>query len=113
MPLYEFQSHRTKLLDYYDRKENNQRAGADDKGLKAYWAEKNLKSIDGLDALSYAHTCDVIPRSVFNEKEEGKKAIRGSAVTEKRWNAGDLKFLVGLSIGILISALYVRLGAIV
>jgi hypothetical protein len=40
VPEYEFQNHRETLVEWADRK--------GDDGIRAYWAEKNLKSIDGL-----------------------------------------------------------------
>ncbi len=43
VPLMEFGSHRTKMDEWADRK------GAD--GIRAYWAEQNVESIDGLAAV--------------------------------------------------------------
>jgi Pyridoxamine 5'-phosphate oxidase len=43
VPVMEFSSHRSKMEEWADRK------GAD--GIRAYWAEKNAESIDGLAAV--------------------------------------------------------------
>ncbi|MEM7413988.1 MAG: pyridoxamine 5'-phosphate oxidase family protein [Gemmatimonadota bacterium] len=43
VPLYAFESHRTQLPAWADRK--------GDEGVRDYWAEKNGESIDGLPAL--------------------------------------------------------------
>jgi hypothetical protein len=43
VPLMEFGSHRTKMDEWADRK------GAE--GIRAYWAEQNVESIDGLAAV--------------------------------------------------------------
>jgi hypothetical protein len=43
VPLMEFSAHRSKMDEWADRK------GAD--GIRAYWAEKNTESIDGLAAV--------------------------------------------------------------
>jgi hypothetical protein len=116
VPYYTFQGHRTKLLDYYDKKESADRAaGAEcpsDDGLKAYWALKNLKSIDGLDGLSNAHKSDVIPQSVYDKAKEGRKEQNGVGSIGAYWNRGDLKFVAGLSLGLVMSATYVRLGGV-
>lgn len=114
VPFYTFQSHRTKLLDYFNKKENADRTAGlgcrSDDGLKAYWALKNLRSIDGLQGLSMAHNTDLTPQSIFDEAEE-KKPYKYSALVESHahGDTGNIKFLAGLFLGILLSALYVRL----
>lgn len=115
VPLYAFQSHRTKLLHYFDKKENADRKAEPerqcDNGLKAYWALKNLKSIDGLDGLSIAHKVDVMPQSMFDEAEE-RKPYKASVVTKSR-PGGNYKFLAGFLLGTIVSALYVWLVRVV
>jgi len=112
VPLYAFQSHRTKLLGYFDKKENLDRMAEpeyrSDGGLKAYWALKNLKSIDGLDGLSFAHKAEATPQSIFDEAEE-RKPYKASVLVKSRRDTGNIKFLVGFSLGIVLSALYVQL----
>jgi len=110
VPLYIFQSHRTKLLEFFDKKENAERmappGGVSDDGLKAYWALKNMKSIDGLEGLSVAHKACTTPQSTFDKVEEMKPQ---AALVESRRDTGNIKFLAGLSLGIFLSAFYVRL----
>jgi len=112
VPLYTFQSHRTKLLQYFDKKENaDRKAGLGyrpDDGLKAYWVRKNMKSIDGLGGLSFAHEADAVPQSIFNEAEE-KKSSKAEVLIKSRPMMGNVKFVAGFSLGIVFSALYVRL----
>jgi hypothetical protein len=116
VPLYAFQSHRTKLLGDFEKKENMDRKAEpecrSEDGLKAYWALENLKSIDGLDGLSIAHKAEATPQSIFDEVEE-RKPYKPSVLVESRRDAGNIKFLVGLSLGIVLSALYVRLVGVV
>ncbi|KIM86525.1 hypothetical protein PILCRDRAFT_64821 [Piloderma croceum F 1598] len=116
VPLYAFQSHRTQLLHYFDKKEDADRKveaeHRSDDGLKAYWALKNLKSIDGLEGLSVAHTANVTPQSIFDEVEE-RKPYRASVATQSRQNTDNIMLLAGFSLGIIFSILYVRLVGVV
>ena len=112
VPLYAFQSHRTKLLNYFNKKENADRKTKaehrSDGGLKAYWALKNLKSIDGLPGLSLAHTADITPQSIFDEAEE-RKPYKASVLMQSQQNSGNIKFLAGFLLGIALSMIYVTL----
>ncbi|TRM58556.1 hypothetical protein BD626DRAFT_438232 [Schizophyllum amplum] len=54
VPFYEFQSHRNVLEDWAARKEQIENDGSG-KGVRDYWREKNVKSIDGLPGLQVAH----------------------------------------------------------
>lgn len=54
VPYYDFRGHRQVLLDYLipcERADQNDPAAHAEKGLKAYWEQKNLQSIDGLPGL--------------------------------------------------------------
>ena len=116
VPLYAFQSHRTKLLHYFEKKEDADRKveaeHRSDDGLKTYWALKNLKSIDGLEGLSVAHTANATPQSILDDAEE-RKPRRVSVVTQSRHNPGNIMLLVGFLLGIIFSTLYVRLVGVV
>lgn len=122
VPLYTFQSHRTKLLDYFDRREQKDRAeqGRSNRGLQAYWAEKNMESMDGLPGLESAFACERVPESVFDEAVEGRKemacaessaVVKGGALGTigKGAYAGELKFVLGMVMGVLLAVLYSRL----
>ena len=119
VPYYAFQGHRTKLLDFYEKRELADRAtNADcppDNGLRAYWALKNLKSIDGLEGLSSAHKSNVIPQCDYDRVKEACKVMQNDVnLAETYWiSRGNIKFVAGLSLGLLVSAIYVRLGGIV
>lgn len=72
-----------------------------------------MKSIDGLDALESAHRCDVMPQSIFDEAEEGRKVgsvgVVKVAPVEAGWNTGNVKFLAGLVLGVLLPIFCARL----
>lgn len=117
VPYYTFQGHRTKLLDVNNKAERNDRtAGADlakaKDGLKAFWALENLKSIDGLDGLSGAHQSQVIPYSVYDKVTKSRRVQIGMYSVEKYWDSSGIKFVAGLSLGLLISTISVRLGRV-
>ena len=76
MPYYTFRGHRQALLDFFARRERADQdfaledGGANgdadagkggEKGLKAYWCEKNARSIDGLPALLGAPRAGRVP----------------------------------------------------
>jgi len=117
VPYFTFQGHRTKLLDFYEKRETADRAaGADctpDNGLRAYWALKNLRSIDGLEGLSSAHKSDVIPQCVYDKAKEGRLVQNGTTSPAVYQNTDNVKFLAGLVLGLVVSAIYVRLGKVV
>jgi len=116
VPLYTFQSHRTKLLHYFDKKENADRRAEPEyrssDGLKAYWALKNMKSVDGLEGLSTAHKADTMPQSIFNEAEE-RKPFKAPSVMGSQRNKDSIKFFAGFLLGIMFSALYVQLIGVI
>ncbi|KAH9891317.1 hypothetical protein C8Q73DRAFT_119795 [Cubamyces lactineus] len=64
VPYYEFKGHRQALLAYYDKRERKDREDPNlhaEKGLRAYWIEENLQSIDGLPGLAVAHKAGLRP----------------------------------------------------
>ncbi|CDO74774.1 hypothetical protein BN946_scf185001.g22 [Trametes cinnabarina] len=64
VPYYEFKGHRQTLLDYFDKRERADQADPSahaEKGLKAYWEEKNLRSIDRLPGLAHAPRVERTP----------------------------------------------------
>ena len=117
VPLYAFQAHRTRLLDYFARCEERDRVeqGPAEKGLRAYWVEKNMQSIDGLPTLASAHECARVPESVFDEAKEGERAV-GLGENRARFKSGlareQVGFLMGLVVGGLLAAIYVQMSAI-
>lgn len=116
VPLFTFQSHRTKLLSYFEKKEQADRRAEPGSfspgGLKAYWALKNLKSIDGLEALSTAHKANATPQCTLDAAEE-KKPESAAILVKSRPDTGNIKFFAGLCLGIVLSVLYGRLVGVV
>ena len=112
VPFYQFLSHRTRLLDFFENKEINDRSSHSDTGLKAYWIEKNLESLDGLPGLESAHKSKCTPVCEYNRDREGMKASMsaGTKTVMMRCDIGDLKFIVGLVLGMCISAICMRIG---
>ncbi|KAF7973125.1 hypothetical protein HWV62_16162 [Athelia sp. TMB] len=105
VPLYAFQAHRTKLLAFFARREQ-----AGPHALREYWALKNATSMDGLVGLESALACERVPESVFDEAREGRRAAVGKGGAWERW-AGEVKFMLGLVLGALLTVLYGRLEA--
>lgn len=76
VPYFSFNSHRTQLLEFFQRHEKEEHAAElaeaaelpkpelsnaknrPEKGIRQYWINKNLRSIDGLPGLHVAPFCD-------------------------------------------------------
>ncbi|KAI0353193.1 hypothetical protein OH77DRAFT_1512833 [Trametes cingulata] len=74
-------------LDYGEKLEKADRAagGRSDKGIKAYWANTNARSIDGLPGLAHAHTAERVPDS----REAMKRADASEGDEEERRDGGE------------------------
>ena len=73
VPFYKFVGHRHELIRTFDKKEMFDRRAVEEgsaelkaNGLKAYWAEKNATSLDGLPGLQTALDSDELPISTFD-----------------------------------------------
>lgn len=67
--------------------------------------------MDGLDGLVTAQHSDATPQCVYDKEKEGRKASPSLQVAvDTRKDLGNLKFIAGITMGILLSAIYVRLG---
>jgi len=85
-----------------------------DKGLKWYWKNKNIKSIDGLPGLQTAYTSKKTFDSAITTKDWGKddeSVSGGSQMIEKPMliNWVDTKIAVGFILGVFASGLWVNL----
>jgi len=85
-----------------------------DKGLKWYWKNKNIKSIDGLPGLQTAYTSRKTFDSAITTKDWGKddeSVSGGSQMIEKPMfiNWVDTKIAVGFILGVFASGLWVNL----
>lgn len=96
--------------------------GDADQGIKTYWAQHNIRSIDGLDGLEIAPLADGTPRSQYTkETERGTTPTAAVASVEPKKSIGKPSdvaldpraFLAGVSLGILLALLYARLGGVV
>ena len=135
MPYYEFRGHRQILLDRMDARERADQRG--EKGLKAYWTEQNLASIDGLPGLATAPTAEKLPRCtdvmkkadsaedgrivVNGSAEDGRIVVNGSAngsavaVKGLPNTVGGIRrtqeLVVAFALGVAVAAVYARLAA--
>ncbi|KAI0327275.1 hypothetical protein GY45DRAFT_1327885 [Cubamyces sp. BRFM 1775] len=88
VPYYEFKGHRQALLTYYDKRERKDQADPNlhaDKGLRAYWIDENLESIDGLPGLAVAHKVGLRP-DCRDEMRDANTPEDISALSEKAAN---------------------------
>ena len=83
MPYYDFRGHRNALLDFFDKRERTERAAPHAEpaagapvagGLKAYWADNNARSLDGLPGLRAA-LCAPADVPFFEERMRRAGAI--------------------------------------
>ncbi|KAH9913134.1 uncharacterized protein BXZ73DRAFT_92995 [Epithele typhae] len=107
VPYYKFQGHRQALLDYFAKQE-----AADDfaeGSLKAYWAKKNLQSIDGIPALRDAPNAERVPgNGVSNVGSDGRGT--GAAKVDGR---RVQEWVVAFALGLAAAAAYIQVvGAV-
>ena len=124
VPYYEFRGHRQTLLDYFESRERaDQKAESarGDKGLKAYWDDNNMRSIDGIPGLRVASTAPGVPTCTNVMKRAGASldgsdttAANGSAVSigVKTGRPGDRRrveeVVFAFALGVAVAAVYVR-----
>ncbi|KAJ7035175.1 hypothetical protein C8F04DRAFT_1099312 [Mycena alexandri] len=109
VPFFDFKAHRTRLLTWAAKKES---ADCDSKdsglvdGLKRYWNQANLKSIDGLDGLTVApYTSESFP-----VKKISYQADNESTGPRFKTAGGGMNVLLGFTLGILVASLYIRVS---
>ncbi|KLO07053.1 hypothetical protein SCHPADRAFT_860669 [Schizopora paradoxa] len=139
VPYYEFKGDRSALLEYLDKCEKSDQAfeatgtevstnkapGVSDdrgeraeKGLRAYWLQNNVLSMDGLPGITTAPYAKPTPRSTW--KLEGKPEmgkydnVTSDTSTEvhKRTIIGDheTKLVAAFSLGVLVTMLSIKLS---
>lgn len=120
MPYYEFRGHRQALLDFFvsrERADQNDEAAHAAKGLKAYWEEKNMRSIDGIPALQAAPKAAGVPSctDVMKRAEasiNGNVRANGSAVSVKTGRSVERRrveeLVFAFALGVAVAAVYVR-----
>ncbi|KAI0656851.1 hypothetical protein C8Q70DRAFT_1056432 [Cubamyces menziesii] len=90
VPYYEFKGHRQALLAYYDKRERKDREDPNlhaDKGLRAYWIDENLQSIDGLPGLAVAHKSGLTP-DCRDEMRDANTPEDVNALSEEQRGSG-------------------------
>ncbi|TFK82478.1 hypothetical protein K466DRAFT_500250 [Polyporus arcularius HHB13444] len=122
VPYYEFRGHRQALLDFFisrERADQNDEAAHAAKGLKAYWEEKNMRSIDGIPALQAAPKAAGVPSctDVMKRAEasiNGNVPVRanGSALSVKTGRSVERRrveeLVFAFALGVAVAAVYVR-----
>ncbi|KAI0638781.1 hypothetical protein C8Q77DRAFT_1213548 [Trametes polyzona] len=128
VPYYEFKGHRQVLLDYFTAREHaDQRdpSAHAEKGLKAYWEEKNTRSIDGLPGVTIAPKAERTPefreemkRADTAENGSAKPAANGSrsVAIKTAQNQTQRKrveeWAIAFALGIAVAAMYVQVARI-
>ncbi|TDL22402.1 hypothetical protein BD410DRAFT_839844 [Rickenella mellea] len=121
VPYYDFRSHRTMLLENMKRREEADAAVAEngtgdlesekmaEKGLKAYWINKNSTSLDGLPGLCVAPYTDKVPRSELDiqlSRQGGgvaEQPVTTAVVEHVKSVYDDLKLIVAFGLGLIIA----------
>ncbi|KAL1940578.1 hypothetical protein VTO73DRAFT_8013 [Trametes versicolor] len=132
VPYYEFKGHRQVLLDFFATREAADQSDPNahaNKGLKAYWEEKNMRSIDGIPGLAYAPTVERMPQYRKEMKPAGnaengelrENDVKAHANGSAKANGGVLvktgrlegqrvyEWAVAFSLGLVAAAVYVQL----
>ncbi|KAJ7171142.1 hypothetical protein C8R46DRAFT_993319 [Mycena filopes] len=113
VPFFSFKAHRTRLLTWAAKKESlDQSDSKGDSGvvdgLKRYWNQKNLKSIDGLEGLTVApYTSESFPPNTANYQADNESTKGGPRF---KTAGGGMHLLVGFTLGVLAASLYVRVA---
>ena len=120
-------------MDYYKRVEDGKTKVIQDSeveeypdaeygqyGMKAYWAKKNLRSLDGLPGIQTAHRLDFEPRSEFSVEEcaginwesqrhDQRQEKKDVLVVVPKVETQNLKLVAAFVLGMLLTATYSRL----
>ncbi|KAH7908146.1 hypothetical protein BJ138DRAFT_1069361 [Hygrophoropsis aurantiaca] len=126
VPVFKFEAHRTQLerwcdsLEEFDRKNAASDAPSEEhppKGIKAWWTVENLKSHDGLPGLRVAHNTETLPTNGFDRhaprpkirKLDGPSTVQ--SLSKGIW-ADVGKVVVAFTMGVMVTAAYVRAGGL-
>lgn len=107
--------HRTQLDRVAERVESCDRASdgaasteVDRKGIKAYWTQHNLRSLDGLPGLLTAPDSKVTPVSVF-DKESPRPKLHHLSLRQGNTVSSGANLAIGFAIGTLVTTLVHRI----
>ncbi|KAJ7803152.1 hypothetical protein B0H14DRAFT_3873813 [Mycena olivaceomarginata] len=117
VPFFDFKSHRTRLLTWATKKEELDAADGGDRdktsvvdGLKRYWLTKNVKSLDGLTGLTVApYTSDTFAAHNTTYKADNEKISTRNRLSSLN-GVGGLNLLVGFTLGVLVTSVYVKIS---
>lgn len=92
----------------------NAREKVADKGMRNYWINNNLKSIDGLPGVEIAPYAKPTPRSGWSAEHGKRKAPVEKGVVSKKGAKADFdaKLVAAFSLGVLVTALFMRLSGL-
>ncbi|KAJ6551843.1 hypothetical protein B0H19DRAFT_1159149 [Mycena capillaripes] len=117
VPFFDFKAHRTRLLTWAMKKEeldvtngngDVQKSGLVE-GLKRYWNTKNLKSLDGLTGMKVApYTSEPFPVKNISYKPDNESEKKGHL--SPIIGLGGVNLLVGFSLGVIVTSVYVRMS---
>lgn len=109
VPIYDFVTHRTQLLRMADIEESRNRASdaisspeIHQTGIKAYWARKNSRSMDGLPGLLTAPDSKVTPVNNF-DKEGQRPKLQYSSSREGSARSSDVNLAISFALGALVA----------
>lgn len=105
VPIYNFVTHRTQLLRMANIKESCDHPSDPEihqKGIKAYWARMNLRSVDGLPGLLTAPDSKVIPVNNF-DKESQRPKLRYSSSREGSAQSSGINLAISFALGALVA----------
>jgi len=111
VPMYDFVTHRTQLLQWADTQESRTRAldttsspETHQKGIRAYWVQNNLRSLDGLPGLLTAPDSNLMLVSNF-DKEDQRSKLRysSSSLREGRSQSSGANLAIGFALGALVA----------
>jgi hypothetical protein len=85
-------------VESFDRASDGTSAEIDQKGIKAYWIRKNLRSLDGLPGLLTAPDSKVKPVGVFDKEGPRPKLHHISPRRENRLSS-SANIAIGFALG--------------
>ncbi|KAJ7202054.1 hypothetical protein GGX14DRAFT_463624 [Mycena pura] len=111
VPFFDFKAHRTRLLTWAVQKESLDsaaEAASPVGGLRAYWNKANLKSLDGLPGLLIApYTTESFP---IKHRDGYKPDDESTGHRLTRVFGRDMNLLVGFTLGVLATSVYMRMA---
>ncbi|KIJ15817.1 hypothetical protein PAXINDRAFT_76749 [Paxillus involutus ATCC 200175] len=125
VPQYKFIGQRSQLERFCDSLEKFDRevppTEMDPKGMKAWWTAENTSSFDGLPGLRSAHEAPLTLKNTYDRSAHWPRPPNGPSVAQQTTLTAsgsgigklfDLKFLTAFSLGVVVTATYVRVASL-